>query len=150
MRARHILPPASSSPLRRAGLWLVSSLLLHGGCATSYVVPGPRADLANFGSPSIQASFATQATAPFPATLAVAHVQAPSYVSARMPETLAGAATGRYRVITTREAEDDAQVERLEHLPQATGLTAIAACCCRPRCRATRSCARPPRACTPT
>lgn len=110
---------------RGARLWLATIVLLLSGCATSYVVPGPRADLKSFGSPSIQESFATQATAPFPATLAFVRVQAPTYTSSRLPETLAATTTGRYRVITTREAEDDAQVDRLGRLPQVTGVTAI-------------------------
>jgi hypothetical protein len=110
----------------RARSWLaIVALALLAGCATSYVVPGPRADLRAFGSATIQDSFAAQATAPFPATLAFVRVQAPSYTSPRLPETLAGATTGRYRVITTREAEDDAQVDRLAHLPRVTGLTTL-------------------------
>ncbi len=106
-------------------LMALAALVLLGGCATSYVVPGPRADLRAFGSSgSIQDSFAAQATAQFPATLAFVRVQAPTYASARLPETQSGPA-GRFRVITTREAEDDAQVERLGHLPQVTGVTTL-------------------------
>ena len=106
--------------------WLAAAtLLLLAGCATSYVVPGPRADLKSFGSPSIQESFATQASHPFPAALAFVRVQAPTYRSTRFPETLNAATTGRYRVITTREAEDDAQVDRLGHLAQVAGTTTI-------------------------
>jgi hypothetical protein len=107
------------------GLFALIVLTLLGGCATSYVVPGPRADLQAFGGGSIQESFAAQATAPFPATLAFVRVQAPTYASARLPETQSGAAAGRFRVITTREAEDDAQVERLGRLPQVTGVTTL-------------------------
>jgi hypothetical protein len=110
---------------RRVGMFLGTAVLLLAGCATSYVVPGPRADLQAFGSPSIQESFATQATAPFPAALAFVRVQAPTYTSSRLPETMAGATSGRYRVITTREAEDDAQVDRLDRLPQITGVTTL-------------------------
>src|ERR1700761_8228780 len=104
-------------------LWLAAAVLVLAGCASSYVVPGPRADLKAFGSPSIQESFAAQPSNPFPATLAFVRVQAPTYKSARLPETLAGAAGGRYRVITTRESEDDSQVDRLGRLPQVTGVT---------------------------
>ena len=110
---------------RRVLTLMGAAVLLLAGCATSYVVPGPRADLQAFGNGSIQESFATQATAPFPATLAFVRVQAPTYTSPRLPETMAGASTGRYRVITTREAEDDAQVDRLGRLPQVTGVTTI-------------------------
>ena len=106
-------------------LWLATAVLLLGGCASSYVVPGPRADLQAIGSPSIQESFAASPRNPFPATLAFVRVQAPTYKSTRLPETLAGATTGRYRVITTREAEDDAQVDRLGRLPQVTGVTTL-------------------------
>ncbi len=110
---------------RRARIGLSAIVLLLAGCASSYVVPGPRADLKSFGSPSIQESFAAQPANPFPATLAFVRVQAPTYASARLPETLAGATTGRYRVITTRESEDDAQVDRLGRLPQVAGVTPL-------------------------
>ena len=106
-------------------LWLAAAVLVLAGCASSYVVPGPRADLKAFGSASIQESFAAQPSNPFPATLAFVRVQAPTYKSARLPETLAGAAGGRYRVITTRESEDDSQVDRLGRLPQVTGVTTL-------------------------
>jgi len=112
-------------PGRCVRVLLAASALLLGGCATSYVVPGPRADMQVFGSPSIQDSFAAKPGVSFPATLAFVRVQAPGYASARMPETQAGAGAGRYRVITTREAEDDAQVDRLGRLPQVTGVTTI-------------------------
>ncbi|MEO5688829.1 MAG: hypothetical protein ABIR54_15850 [Burkholderiaceae bacterium] len=58
---------------------LASGALLLGGRATSYVAPGPRADLQAFGSASIQESFAHKAASPFPATIAFVRVQSPGY-----------------------------------------------------------------------
>ena len=113
-------------PGRRVRVVLAAAaVLLLAGCATSYVVPGPRADMQVFGSPSIQDSFAAKPGVSFPATIAFVRVQAPSYSTARLPETQSGAGAGRYRVISTREAEDDSQVDRLGHLQQITGVTTI-------------------------
>jgi hypothetical protein len=111
------------------GSWLrvllASGVLLLGGCATSYVVPGPRADMQVFGSSSIQDSFAEKATAPFPATLAFARVQSPAYANFGFRQPASASPSSRYSVITTREAEEDAQVDRLGRLPQVTGVTTI-------------------------
>lgn len=104
---------------------LALAVLLLTGCATSYIAPGPRADLQAFGGASVQEGFAAKPTAPFPATLAFVRVQAPAYVNYNMPVPAATGSTGRYSVITTREVEDDDQVERLGHLPQVAGVTAI-------------------------
>lgn len=104
---------------------VAASALLLGGCATSYVVPGPRADLQAFGSSSIQESFAEKATAPFPATLAFARVQSPVYENYGFRQPASANPASRYSVITTREAEEDAQVDRLGRLPQVAGVTSI-------------------------
>ena len=106
-------------------LLLASGALLLGGCATSYVVPGLRADLKAFSSDSIEASFAQQATAPFPATLAFVRVQSPNYASYSFHQPADVDPASRYSVVTTREAEDDAQVDRLGRLPQVAGVTTI-------------------------
>lgn len=111
------------------GSWLrliaAAGVLLLAGCATSYVVPGPRADLQAFGSASIQDSFAEKATAPFPATLAFVRVQSPAYASYGLRQPATANPASRYSVITTREAEEDAQVDRLGRLPQVAGVTPI-------------------------
>lgn len=116
----------TSSLASRLRILLASGVLALGGCASSYVVPGPRADLQAFGSSaSIQDSFAQKATAPFPATLAFVRVQAPSYTSFSYHPSANAEAGSRYSVITTREAEDDAQVDRLGRLPQVAGVTTV-------------------------
>ena len=111
------------------GSWLrvllAASVLLLGGCATSYVAPGPRADLQAFGTPTIQESFAEKATSPFPATLAFVRVQSPVYANYSFRQPASANPSSRYSVVTTREAEDDAQVDRLGRLPQVAGVTSI-------------------------
>ena len=111
------------------GSWLrvllAAGVLLLGGCATSYVAPGPRADLQAFGTPSIRDSFAEKATSPFPATLAFVRVQSPVYASYSFHQPAGANASSRYSVINTREAEDDAQVDRFGRLPQVAGVTSI-------------------------
>ncbi len=114
------------SPLARrlllsAGLAL---LAVAGGCAQSYVVPGARADLQVFASPSVQDGFAAQPAAPFPAALALVRVQGPAYTNWHLGATGAPGG-GRYSVVTTREAGEDAQFERLEKLAQVQGVTGL-------------------------
>ena len=104
---------------------LASSVFLLGGCATSYVAPGPRADLQAFGTPTIQESFAEKATSPFPATLAFVRVQSPVYANYSFRQPAGANSSSRYSVITTREAEDDAQVDRFGRLQQIAGVTSI-------------------------
>ena len=103
---------------------LAAGVLALGGCASSYIVPGKRADFQAFTPAPGQAdSFAAKPTAPFPATLAFVRVQSPDYGRGR--DAPAAASLNRYSVITTREVEEDAQIERLGHLPQIAGVTGL-------------------------
>ena len=104
------------------------------GCATSYVVPGPRADMHAFGgagtstpgATSAQDSLALKPAVTFPATLAFVRVQAPTYSSYSVHGPSGGATiSSAYSVIATREAEEDAQVDRLGRLSQISGTTTI-------------------------
>ena len=115
----------SSPPVRRLLLCAgFAALAILGGCAQSYIVPGARADLQAFAPVSVQEGFAAQPTAPFPAAIALVRVQGPAYTNWHLGPT--GALPGsRYSVITTREAEDDAQFDRLSHLPQVEGVTGL-------------------------
>jgi hypothetical protein len=110
----------------RASMVLVALVgaALFSGCAT-YIPPAGRADLAAISSPSMQESFAAKPTAKFPAGIAVVRVQAPNYQS-YYTQTEGGVyGQGRYSVITVKEVEDDADMERIAHLPQVGGLITI-------------------------
>ena len=119
----------------RLRIALAAGVVALAGCATNYVVPGPRADMHAFGNAeqsskarpaSAQDSLALKPAVTFPATLAFVRVQAPGYASYSMPRQPGGATiSSAYSVITTREAEDDAQVDRLGRLAQVTGTTTI-------------------------
>lgn len=100
---------------------LLASLV---GCA-SYIPPGAKADLQAFAPASIQEGFAAKPTAPFPASIAFVRVQAPSYTNYRLQQTGGAYGTGRYSVVTTREVEEEAQIDRVAKLPQIAGLTGL-------------------------
>jgi len=105
-------------------LFLAAGLASLTGCA-SYIAPGARADLQAFAPASIQEGFAAKATAPFPASIAFVRVQAPTYTNYRLQQAGGAYGSGRYSVITTREVEDESQIERIARLPQVTGITSI-------------------------
>lgn len=104
-------------------LALVAMALLT-GCA-SYVAPGGRADLAAISNTSIRESFAAKPAAGFPAGVAAVRVQAPRYRSYYTDREGGVHGQGRYSVITVREVEDDADMQRLTKLPQMGGLISI-------------------------
>jgi len=112
-------------PLLHALLRALSAVCLTVlvGCA-SYIPPGAKADLQAFAPASIQEGFAAKPTSPFPASIAFVRVQGPTYSNYRLPQTgIYG--TGRYSVVTTREVEDAAQLERVGKLAQIAGITGI-------------------------
>jgi len=103
---------------------LAASLASLVGCA-SYIAPGAKADLQAFAPASIQEGFAAKATAPFPASIAFVRVQAPSYTNYRLQQAAGAYGSGRYSVITTREVEDESQIERIARLPKISGVTSV-------------------------
>ena len=105
-------------------LVLVVGVGLLGGCAT-YIPPSGRADLATLGSPSMQESFAAKPAAAFPASIAAVRVQAPRYQSYHTLREGGVYGQGRYSVITVREVEEDADIQRIAKLPQIGGLITI-------------------------
>ncbi len=120
----------------RLRIVLAAGALALAGCATSYVVPGPRADMRAFGGgtagasapggASPQDSLALKPAVTFPATLAFVRVQAPGYSSYSVHRAADSATiSSAYSVIATREVEDDTQVDRLGRLPQIAGTTTI-------------------------
>lgn len=115
-------PPA---PRVLAALVLACAVAGLAGCATSYIAPGAKADLQSFAPPAIQESFATKPSSPFPAAIALVRVQGAAYSNYNLQHSGAAAGGGRYRVITTREVEDESQLERVAHLPQVEGVTTL-------------------------
>lgn len=106
------------------GLAATLALAALAGCST-YIAPGAKADLQAFAPASIQEGFAVKATSPFPAGIAAVRVQAPDYTNHYLERNGGTYGTGRYTVVTTREVEDPAQLDRLARLPQVAGLISI-------------------------
>jgi hypothetical protein len=110
---------------------LFITLCLVSGCSTSYVTPGRGARLtkvpggsgmlADGFDSSIEQSLTKKPMAAFPTGIAVVRLQAPGYRS----ETAESYGEGRYSVVTTRDAEPDAVVERLIKLPDVRGIAPI-------------------------
>jgi hypothetical protein len=105
-------------------LFAAASFALVSGCAY-YIPPSGRADLANISSPSMQESFAAKPAAVFPARIAAVHVQQSGYHDYYTEREGGVYGHGRYSVITAKEAEDEADLERLSRLPQVGGLVTI-------------------------
>jgi hypothetical protein len=105
--------------------------LMIGGCA-SYTAPGRGADLSVVGAPAaselgpgtdgtIRQAFNKRPTASFPASIAVARVQAPGYQS----RTAQSFGQGRFSVVTTRDVEKPEQMQRLTKLPRIAGVAPV-------------------------
>src|SRR2546423_3939299 len=105
-------------------LILSASIALLSGCAT-YIPPSGRADLTGLSSPSMKESFAAKPAAGFPAGIAAVRVQAPHYRNYNTEREGGVYGDGRYSVITVKEVEDNADLERLTKLPQVGGLITI-------------------------
>lgn len=104
---------------------LLSAVVLSlAGCAT-YIPPGPKADLQLFAPANIQEGFAAKPTSPFPASIAMVRVQAPTYNNHFLKHSGGKHGTGRYSVIATREVEEQAQFDRVAAMPQVAGLVAL-------------------------
>ncbi|MCG9965039.1 hypothetical protein [Shewanella cutis] len=96
------------------------SLILLGGCV-SYTTPGGSVAIGSLAESDISALMSTQPAAIFPAHIAVARIQAPGYISYR----LSSFGTGRYRVVTTREVETEADFAQLAKMPQVAGIAPL-------------------------
>ncbi|TAK96997.1 MAG: hypothetical protein EPO07_13925 [Verrucomicrobia bacterium] len=107
-----------------ACLGLCAIGLLLSGCA-SYIPPSGRADLTGITSTSMRESFAAKPAAGFPAGIVAVRVQAPRYRSYYTEHEGGTYGDGRYTVVTAREVEDDADLERLRKLPDVSGIIGI-------------------------
>ncbi len=109
--------------MRHALLIPVIAFLVS-GCAT-YIPPGPKADLQVFAPADIQVGFAVKPTNPFPASLAVIRVQAPTYSNYYLERRGGRYGSGKYSVVLAKEADEDTQLERVRTLQQVAGLVTI-------------------------
>jgi hypothetical protein len=105
-------------------LVLAALVLLISGCA-SYIPPGAKADLQVFAPPDIQAGFAAKPTNPFPASIAVIRVQAPTYSNYYLQQRGGSYGSGRYSVILAKEVGEESQLERVRKLQEVAGLVTI-------------------------
>src|SRR3954471_1615534 len=98
-------------------LIVLAGVALLSGCAT-YIPPSGRADLAALSSPSMKESFAAKPAAGFPASIAAVRVQAPQYRNYYTEREGGVYGRGRYSVITVKEVEDEADIQRISKLPE--------------------------------
>jgi hypothetical protein len=107
-------------------IWMLAlaAIAVLGGCS-HYLPPGAKADLQVFAPAEIAAGFATQATAPFPASIAAVRVQAPAYTNHYLDANGGRVGIGRYSVIAVREVEMEHHFEQIAKLPQVAGVTGI-------------------------
>ena len=101
------------------------------GCAASYTTPGRGAQLALFGATAAEQAEGTDANiqkaldkkplASFPASIAVARVQAAGYAS----RTAQGWGVGQYCVVTSRDVETETDMERLGKLHMVRGIAPL-------------------------
>jgi hypothetical protein len=103
-------------------LLAVAGAVLWSGCASTYIPPSGRANLAGISSSSMRESFAARPAAEFPAGIAAVRVQAAKYRNYHTDSEGGVYGEGRYSVITVKEVVDDADMESLSHLPQVGGL----------------------------
>lgn len=94
-------------------------------CSTTYIPPGPKAELQSFAPADIQAGFAAKPTNPFPASIAMVRVQSPEYSNYNIQQQGGRYGAGRYSVILAKEADEDSQFNRISKLPQIAGITGI-------------------------
>jgi hypothetical protein len=103
----------------------VISLFLLAGCETTYIPPGPKADLQAMAPATIQDGFDARPSNPFPASIAMVRVQSPGYSNYNLRQHGGQYGSGRYTVITAREVETQEQLEKVLALPQVAGIVAL-------------------------
>lgn len=103
---------------------LLPVLLLLGGCA-EYITPGEKADLAQLAPPNIQEGFKREPSNPFPASIVAIRVQGPSYNNYNLKRAGGVYGSGDYTVITTREVEADANLEKIRNLPKVNDIISL-------------------------
>jgi len=91
------------------------------GCSSTYVTPGGPAQMSALTESDIAHEMTRQPSSPFPARVAVVRVQAPGYRSYNCD----GYGSGRYTVVTARDAEKDSDFQRIEKLPKVAGVAPL-------------------------
>ena len=110
----------------------ILALCALAGCATSYTTPGRGAQMNMFGAATpevrdantdagIKAVLERKPLASFPTAVAVVRVQQANYRS----QTASGWGNGQYSIVTQRDIENPADVERLGKLPMLRGLAPL-------------------------
>ena len=99
---------------------LVALVTLIAGCA-SYVTPGGAVNLGSISRVDIAEAASRKPAAGFPARIAIARVQAPTYRSYSQEPM----AVGAYSVVTTQELLTEAQVQELSAWPRVAGVAPI-------------------------
>lgn len=103
-------------------LFLVITIIALTGCSSHYVAPAGGVSPAALSDVSdINANFAKKPAATFPARIAIARIQDSGYTSSRCTSF----GRGRYSVVTSREAEADADITRLTQLPSVAGIAVM-------------------------
>jgi hypothetical protein len=98
--------------------------VLCSGCAT-YIPPSGRAELNALSSASMKEKFEAKPAAGFPAGITAVRVQASGYRNYFTEREGGVYGQGRYSVITVKEVEDDADMQRIAKLPQVGGLISL-------------------------
>lgn len=99
---------------------MLSAIVCLTGCSSNYVTPGPGVRMEQITADGWKVERPVP-TARFPARVAIARVQGSEYRNHR----LEAYGSGRYSVVTAREVETDADLERLSKLPQLAGLAML-------------------------
>lgn len=88
-------------------------LFVFSACSTKYVTPGKAVDFTAFTEPNVKKSFEAKPAVTFPAAVVLVRVQGPEYRN----NAVSGYGSGRYTVITTREVENEKDLDNLKKLP---------------------------------
>lgn len=105
---------------------LLIGALVIGGCGQHYVTPGGGVSMLALTDDEstdrdLRKYYETQPAARFPANLTVIRIQDSGYKS----QTHHGYGHGRYTIVATRDVEDDEAFEKLESLPNVSGVAPI-------------------------
>jgi hypothetical protein len=93
-------------------------ILVVSGCSMKYTTPGGGVELSKLSDVDINKLMSIEPSANFPANIAIARVQASGYSSMKNQSY----GSGRYSVVTTRDVEQDKDIERIENMPMVSGL----------------------------
>ena len=92
-----------------------------GGCATHYQTPAGGVSLAEISDTEIKDYYQRQPATAFPANIAIVRVQDSGYET----RTASGYGYGRFTTVTTRDVEDEADIETIGRLPLVAGVAPV-------------------------